>query len=87
MRVEKRTTLRGGRSRFLPQAFPLAWRQLQHEPRRVRRDTLDHVTQVDEGIDLEVLAGLDERTQDRGAVRRRFTAREEPVFAPQHDRS
>ena len=38
----------------------------------MRRDALDHITQIDEGIDLQVLAGLHQRTQDGGAVRRRF---------------
>jgi hypothetical protein len=36
----------------LPQALPLAWRQLQDQPRRMRRDALDHIAQVNERIDL-----------------------------------
>jgi hypothetical protein len=36
------------------------------------RDALDDVAQIDERIDVQVLAGLDQRTQDGGAVRRCF---------------
>jgi hypothetical protein len=43
-----------------PQALPLAWRQLEDQPRRMRRDALDHVAQIDERIDLQVLAGLNQ---------------------------
>jgi len=39
------------------------------------------VTQVDEGIDLQELAGLDQRTQDGGSMRGGFTARKQPVLA------
>ena len=63
------------------QALPLAWRHLQDQPRRMRRDALDHIAQIDEWIDPQVLAGLDQRTQDGGAMRRRFTARKQPVLA------
>ena len=37
------------------QAFPLAGRQLEDQPRRMRRDALDHVAQIDERIDLQVV--------------------------------
>jgi hypothetical protein len=50
------------------------------------RDALDHITQIDEGIEVQVLAGLHQQTQDGGAVRRRFAPSEEPVFAAEHDR-
>src|SRR5450759_3946414 len=53
--------------------------------RRMRRDPLDDVAQIYERIDLEVFARLDQRTQDRGAVRRRFAARKEPILAAEHD--
>ena len=46
--------------RILPQACPLAWRQFKDQPRRMRRDALDDIAQIDERIDLDVLAGLDE---------------------------
>jgi hypothetical protein len=45
----------------------------------MRRDALDDVAQIDERIDLQVLAGLHERTQDGGSVRRRFAPGEEPA--------
>ena len=32
--------------------------QLEDQPRRMRRYALDHVAQIDERIDLQVLAGL-----------------------------
>jgi hypothetical protein len=53
----------------------------------MRRDALDHIAQIHERIDLQVLAGLDQRTKDGGSVRRRFAPREQPVFSAQHDRS
>src|SRR5260370_1256368 len=73
--------------RVLPQAHPLARRQLKYQPRRMRRDALDDITQIGEGIDLQVLAGLHQRKQDGGAVRRRFAPREQPILTAQHDRS
>ena len=68
----------------MSQALPLAWRQFQDQPRRMGRDALDHIAQIQERIDLQVLAGLDERTQDGGAMGGRFAPGEEPVFAAQH---
>ena len=52
----------------------------------MRRDALDHIAQIHERIDLQVLAGLDQRTQDGGAMGGRFAPGEEPVFAAKHDR-
>ena len=52
----------------------------------MRRDALDDIAQIHERIDLQVLAGLHQRTQDGGAVRRGFAPGEEPVLAAQHDR-
>jgi len=48
------------------------------------RDALDDIAQIHERIDLQVLAGLHQRTQDGGSVRRCFAPREQPVFAAQH---
>jgi hypothetical protein len=50
------------------------------------RDAIDDIAQIDERIDLQVLAGLHERTQDGGSVRRRFASSEQPVFAAEYDR-
>jgi len=75
------------RAGVVPQALPLAGCQLQDQPRRMRRDALDDIAQIHERIDLQVLAGLDQRTQDGGSVRRRFAPREQPIFAAKHDRS
>jgi hypothetical protein len=50
------------------------------------RDPLDDITQIDEWVDLEVLTGLDQRTENRRSVRCRFTAREEPILPALHDR-
>ncbi len=47
----------------------------------MRRDALDHIAQIHERIDLQVLTRLHQRTQDGGSVRRRFAPREQPVFA------
>jgi hypothetical protein len=77
----------GLRAGVVPRALPLAGCQLQDQPRRMRRDGLDHITQIHERIDLQVLAGLDQRTQDGGSMRRRLSPREQPIFAAQHDRS
>jgi hypothetical protein len=73
------TSRSGGslRHRGLPHARPLAWRQLQDQPRRVRRDALDDIAQIHERIDLKVLAGLHERAQDGRPVGRRFAASKE----------
>jgi hypothetical protein len=46
-----------------------------------RRDALDDIVKINERIDLQVLTGLHQRTQDGGAMRRRFTARKQPVLA------
>ena len=70
----------------MPQTFPLARRQLQGQSRRMGRNALDDIAQVDEGIDLQVLAGLHQRTQNGGAMSGGFTSREQPVFAAKHDR-
>ena len=70
----------GLRAGIPPQALPLAWRQLQDQPRRMRRYALDDIAQIHERIDLQVLAGLHQRTQDGGAVRRCFAPGEEPVL-------
>jgi hypothetical protein len=51
------------------------------------RDALDYIAQIDEGIDPQVLAGLHQRTEDGGAMRRRLASSEEPVFAAEHDRA
>ena len=48
----------GLRHGVLLQALPLARGQVQDQPRRMDRNALDDVAQVDEGIDLQVLAGL-----------------------------
>ena len=48
-------------------------------------DPLDDITQIDEWVDLEVLTGLHQRTQDGGPMRRRFAPREQPVFTTKHD--
>ncbi len=53
----------------------------------MRRHALDNIAQVDERIDLQVLARLHQRTQDGGPVRRRFAAREQMIFAAQNNRS
>ena len=53
----------------------------------MRRDALDDIAQIHERSDLQVLAGLDQRTQDSGSVRRRFASREQPILAAKHDRS
>ena len=53
----------------------------------MRRDALDDIAQIQERIDLQVLARLHERTEDGGAVRRCLASREQPVFAAEHDRS
>lgn len=42
------------------------------------RDALDHIAQIDERIDLQVLAGLHQRTEDGRAVGRRVAPREQP---------
>jgi hypothetical protein len=41
--------LRGG---IPPQALPLARRKFEDQPRRMGRGALDHVAQIDEGIDV-----------------------------------
>ena len=65
--ASRRNTAGGGLAAgVLPQALPLAGCELQDQPRRMGRYPLDDIAQVDEGIDLQVLAGLDERTQDGG---------------------
>ena len=69
-----------------PQALPLAWRQLLDQPHRMRRDALDDIAQIHERIDLQVLAGLHQRTQDGGAMGGRFAPGEEPDFAAEYDR-
>ena len=45
---------------ILPHALPFTRRQLQDPPRRMRRDALDDIAQIDERIDLQVLAGLNQ---------------------------
>ncbi len=42
------------------QTLPFAGRQLQDQPRRMRRYALDHVAQIDERIYLQLLAGLNQ---------------------------
>jgi len=49
---------------------PLAWRQLQDQPRRMRRDTVDDIVKINQRIALQMLTGLHEGTQDGGSVRR-----------------
>jgi hypothetical protein len=49
------------------QTFPLAWRQLQDQPRRMRRDALDDIAQIHERIDLQMLTGLHEGAQNGGS--------------------
>ena len=66
--------------------LPLPWRQFQDQPRRMRRDTLDDIAQIHERIDLQMLAGLHQRTQDSGSVRRCFAPGKEPVLPAQDDR-
>jgi hypothetical protein len=51
-----------------PQALPLVWGQLQDQSRRMRPDALDDIAQVHERIDLQVIAGLHQRTQNGGAM-------------------
>ena len=86
-------SLRGGarsggglRHRVLPQALPLAWRQLQHKSRRMCRDPLDDIAQVDEGIGLQVLARLHQRTQEGGPVRCRFATGKQIIWPVQNKR-
>jgi hypothetical protein len=38
------------------------------------RDPLDDIAQIGEGVEVQVLAGLYEGTQDRGSVRGGFAA-------------
>ena len=49
---------------ILAQALPLAGRQFEDEPYRMGRDAVDDIAQIDERIDLEMLAGLHQRTED-----------------------
>jgi len=51
------------------------------------RDAVDDIAQIDEGVDLQMLAGLHQRTEDGGAMRGGFAAGEEPIFAAEHDRA
>jgi hypothetical protein len=49
------------------------------------RDALDDIAQIDERIDVQVLAGLHQRTADGRAMRRRFAPGKEPIFAAEYD--
>jgi hypothetical protein len=49
------------------QTLPLAWRPFQDQPRRMRRNAFDDIAQIHERVDLLVLAGLHQRTQDGGS--------------------
>ena len=51
----------------------------------MRRGVLDDIAQIHERIDLQVLTGLHERTQDGRAVRRCFAARKQ-IILPAQDR-
>jgi len=77
----------GWRAGIQAQTLPFSRRQLKDQPCRMGRDALDDIAQIHERIDLEVLAGLHQRTQDGGSVRRRFASSEQPVFAAEHDRA
>src|ERR1700736_5105567 len=77
----------GLRAGVQAQTLPLSRRQLKDKPRRMRRDALDDIAQIHERIDLQVLAGLPQRTQNGGAMGGGFTSREQPVLPAQHDRS
>ena len=48
------------------------------------RDAVDDIAQIDERVDLQMLAGLHQRTEDGGAMRGGFAAGEEPIFAAEH---
>jgi hypothetical protein len=48
----------GLRAWIQAQTLPFSRRQLKDQPCRMRRDALDHIAQIHERIDLQVLAGL-----------------------------
>src|SRR5262249_12783278 len=76
---------RSGRGRRRPRGEPAGGRELRDATRRRRRDALDHVAEVGERIELEILAAHDERVDRRGPARTGVAAREEPVLAADGD--
>lgn len=82
------TSRSGGGSchRVVPEPLPLAWRQLQDQSRRMRQHAVDHIAQIHKRVELQVLTGLPERTQDGRAVRSCFAARKQISLPAQDDR-